>query len=158
AGPGELVAGDALLKLDRELAGKLDGGYRRGAAYLRDMQSLSSLAVGTAGGRVLVLFGALALRGAVMVLPVLGEVPLAEVVGVGVGLVSWTSVPGLGFVFFLLIHGPVAQRVVLHLLGLVGRGLYWTFFPMPRQVLRVRFVRRLLLAPPVLFFRRHLVE
>src|SRR5262249_25108593 len=54
--PGELVRGDPLLRLNRELAAALAGAYRPGEIYLRGLQRASALAFGTAFGRLLVLF------------------------------------------------------------------------------------------------------
>ena len=45
--------GDQLLQADLDLAGALDGVYRRGEIYLRLPQRLSSLAFGTRLGRFL---------------------------------------------------------------------------------------------------------
>src|SRR5262249_14091288 len=56
AGPFQWVRGDQLLRLNRELAVALDGAYRPGEIYLRGLQRASSLAFGTAFGRLLVLF------------------------------------------------------------------------------------------------------
>jgi hypothetical protein len=55
-GPGELVLGDPLIHLNRKLAVVLDGVYRRGEIYMRLLHRLSSVAFGTALGRLLVLF------------------------------------------------------------------------------------------------------
>jgi hypothetical protein len=55
-GPGDLVLGDPLIRLNRKLAVALDGVYRRGEFYLRLLHRLSSVAFGTGLGRLLVLF------------------------------------------------------------------------------------------------------
>src|SRR5207248_2809143 len=52
-GPGEFLLGDTLLRLNRELADRLDNVYRPGEFYLRWMQSFSALLFGTPWGRVL---------------------------------------------------------------------------------------------------------
>ncbi len=54
--PREFVHGDALLCADRRLAVALGGIYRRAESYLRGLQKASSLAFGTAAGRVLTLW------------------------------------------------------------------------------------------------------
>ena len=59
AGPGEFLAGDRLLKADRNLAVALDGVYRRGEIYLRALQKVSSVAFGTPWGRFLTRYVAL---------------------------------------------------------------------------------------------------
>lgn len=56
AGPGELLAGDSLLRADTRLAYDLDGIYRRGEFYLRFLQRGSSVFFGTAPGRWLFLY------------------------------------------------------------------------------------------------------
>ena len=55
SGVGEWLGGDALLRADRALAHRLPGGYRRGEAYNRFLQRLSSLFFGTGWGRLLFL-------------------------------------------------------------------------------------------------------
>jgi hypothetical protein len=55
-GPVELMLGDPLIRLNRKLAVVLDGVYRRGEIYMRLLHRLSSVAFGTALGRLLVLF------------------------------------------------------------------------------------------------------
>jgi hypothetical protein len=157
SGPVELVRGDALLRLDRELARRLDGVYRRGEVYLRYLQSLSSLAFGTSPGRLLTLYAALPFGGAFMVI-VFAQYLLHEILGLHVELVSWGSVLAVGGLFFLLLHLPPVRDAAWHLFRLIGRGLYWTVFTLPRRMLRVRLIRRLLASPAVMYFRRHLME
>src|SRR5581483_8768427 len=67
-GPDELWRGDALLRADRRFAERLHGVYRRGEAYLRGLQRLSSLAFGTQPGRFFTRFVALPLGGAFFLL------------------------------------------------------------------------------------------
>lgn len=71
SGPIELAWGDRLLRADRKLAQALDGVYRPGAVYLRASQRLSSLAFGTAIGRLLVRHVVLPFGGAYIALAVL---------------------------------------------------------------------------------------
>jgi hypothetical protein len=56
SGPGELITGDPLIRLNRKLAVALDGVYRRGEFYMRLLHRFSSLGFGTTLGRLLVLF------------------------------------------------------------------------------------------------------
>src|SRR5262249_44461378 len=70
----ELVFGDALLKLDRELSGSLDGVYRGGEVYLRFLQKFSSVSFGTDVGRFLTLYAVLPLLSSFVVLKFLGHV------------------------------------------------------------------------------------
>lgn len=157
ASPTELIGGDALLALDRVLAEKLDGVYRRGEVYLRYLQSVSSLAFGTSLGRAATLYVTLPFGGAFMVIAFL-QYLIHELGGPHVELVSWGSVLVLGGIFLALLHVPVAQAFARHLLYLLGRGLYWSFITLPSNLLRIPFVRRVLNSSPVLFFRRHLLE
>ncbi|MEX0587095.1 MAG: hypothetical protein WD176_10650, partial [Pirellulales bacterium] len=68
AGRDDLVRGDQLLRIDRQLGDSLDGVYERGAIYLRGMQQLSSVAFGTRTGRFLTRFVALPFGGAYVIL------------------------------------------------------------------------------------------
>ena len=56
AGPGELLAGDPLLRADARLGHDLDGVYRRGEFYLRTLQRGSAVFFGTRWGRLLTLY------------------------------------------------------------------------------------------------------
>ena len=62
--PLELVLGDPLIRANRKLALRLDGVYRRGEIYLRTLQRGSSVAFGTAMGRLLMTFAVLPFGGA----------------------------------------------------------------------------------------------
>jgi hypothetical protein len=64
SGPRELFRGDKLIRANRRLPVLLDGVYRRGEFYLRWLQRLTSVAFGTAVGRVLVLYVLLPFGGA----------------------------------------------------------------------------------------------
>jgi antitoxin component HigA of HigAB toxin-antitoxin module len=55
-GPAELITGDPLIRLNRELASSLDGVYRRGEIYMRWLHRISSAAFGTLIGRFLMLY------------------------------------------------------------------------------------------------------
>jgi hypothetical protein len=67
-GPGEFFRGDRLIRANRRLPVALDGVYRRGEFYLRWLQRLSSVAFGTAIGRILVLYLLLPFGGAFLAL------------------------------------------------------------------------------------------
>jgi hypothetical protein len=51
SGPHEYVHGDPLLRLDRRLADRLDGVYRRAESYTRGLEKLTALNFGTHTGR-----------------------------------------------------------------------------------------------------------
>lgn len=56
SGPLEFLAGDKLLKADRQLNRTMDGVYQRGDIYLRWLQRLSAASFGTLAGRFLTRF------------------------------------------------------------------------------------------------------
>jgi hypothetical protein len=56
SGPVELVSGDPLIRLNRQLGSELDGVYRKGEVYMRFLHRVSSVAFGTALGRLLMLY------------------------------------------------------------------------------------------------------
>lgn len=62
----EFLSGDPLLQSDQRFALLLDGVYQRGPFYLRWLQRLSSLAFGTAWGRMITLYAAVPYGGAYM--------------------------------------------------------------------------------------------
>jgi hypothetical protein len=67
-GPGEWLLGDPIIRANRKLALRMDGVYRRGEIYMRGLQRLTSLAFGTALGRLLVLWLILPFGGAYVLL------------------------------------------------------------------------------------------
>jgi hypothetical protein len=73
SGPGEFVAGDALLRADNGLAYALDGVYRRGEFYLRWIQRFASVFFGTPWGRAVTLYLALPFGGAFLLLMSVAE-------------------------------------------------------------------------------------
>jgi hypothetical protein len=95
--PLELASGDPLIRLNRRLGLTLDGVYRRGEIYMRLLHRISSMAFGTAIGRLLTLFLVVpfGLGFFTMVAPglVIEEVPrLGRVIGRLVGLVEGREV------------------------------------------------------------------
>src|SRR5262245_66095647 len=80
SGPREFFRGDKLIRANRRLPVLLDGVYRRGEFYLRWLQRLSSVALGTAIGRLLVLYVLLPFGGAFLTLEGLQHVahPVAK--------------------------------------------------------------------------------
>lgn len=91
AGPGELIAGDPLLRADTRLAYALDGVYRRGEFYLRGLHRVSSVFFGTAVGRPLTLFLILPVVAALMTVIFAAEVK--EYAGKGYRLASRLLAP-----------------------------------------------------------------
>ena len=69
----EWLRGDGLLRADALLAESLDGVYRRGEIYLRNLQRFSSVFFGTVFGRWLTLYLAMPFGGAFLILMFLEE-------------------------------------------------------------------------------------
>jgi hypothetical protein len=80
SGPAEFFRGDRLIRANRRLPVALDGVYRRGEFYLRWLQRISSVAFGTAIGRLLVLYLLLPFGGAFLALEGVQHIlnPIAE--------------------------------------------------------------------------------
>jgi hypothetical protein len=187
AGPGEWVRGDPLLRLNRALAGALDGAYRPGEVYLRALQRVSALGFGTALGRLLALFVLLpfgvafvALRG----LDLLAEegdhllgwlglhtypfreglASLAELDGHvhhehyhPTHLASPWSIAALGVFLLLLINVAGFRQKVFLGLRALGRGFRTVLIDGPAWLIHHPVVRAVLTSRPVTFFRRHLL-
>jgi hypothetical protein len=86
SGPGELLQGDSLIRANRLLAVKLDGVYRRGEIYMRMLQRACSLFFGTWFGRFFVLYFALPLVGAFVLVE--GAAHMFEAAE---GLIHWVA-------------------------------------------------------------------
>jgi hypothetical protein len=152
SGAGELWGGDPLLKADANLALALDGFYRRGDVYLRALQKVSSLPFGTPEGRLLTLF---------VVVPILGAFLLLE----GTRLVlahplAWVGLPALepfgltavgvtAALLLALLHSARFRIFARQVLDLVALVLAWIFFRIPRFIVGLPFLRRLLARPIV---------
>ena len=143
----KLRSGDELLRCDDALSRSLDGVYRRGEGYLRVLQKISSVLFGTPVGRVLTLY---------LILPLLGSYTVFQgahhMVGFFakhlVGHEPEIATPGRIYagaaVLFLLLHAPVFRRGVVYGLRLIGRGLRLVLLDLPRALLHLPVVRRLL--------------
>jgi hypothetical protein len=149
AGPIELVTGDPLIRLNRKLAVALDGVYRRGEFYLRLLHRLSSVAFGTALGRLLVLFlilpfglafltlitpeialeegGKLLQLVGLMEKPPAHAGPLHEAKHAEFPIPNLWGVAGLGVFFLLLFHVASFRSRFFYGMGKVGRGLHALF-------------------------------
>ena len=156
---GELVSGDALLRADRQLAAALDGAYRPAPAYLLAMQRLSAVAFGVAAGRALTLHVVLPFGGAWILWRGLEHIvePLtAYSLGAPWHIYSRSAVIATGVCIWLLMHVPGIRAAVIELLRAVGAGLQLVFLTLPRRLLRLPAVERLLKSRPVRLFRRYL--
>jgi hypothetical protein len=154
--PGELWSGDPLLRADRLLAERLDGVYRRGEVYLRALQNLSGMTFGTRPGRFLALYLILPLGGAYVLLE--GVAHMVALVAKLLGaeephLPSWFDPPhplnwilllSTSVVLFGLIHSEGLRTFARRALSLLGAALSFVFVRVPRWVLSLPPVRRLI--------------
>ncbi len=147
AGPVTFFTGDPLIRLNRDLASRLDGIYRRGEIYLRWLQRLSSLFFGTVIGRFLTLFLILPLLGSFFLLKGIDEMSELSHKFVGLPKVEtfqlWTFLPLAAFLL-PMIHVPPFRRFVFRLLWYVWVAVRWPLYDFPGLILRVPFVRRIL--------------
>jgi hypothetical protein len=179
--PWETLRGDPLIKANRALALRLDGVYRRGEIYLRWLQRLSALAFGTRPGRWLTLYLAVPFGGAFLVLEGLNHVVVHPVMHLvqprekgdadldsptegtaphpeEFSLLSWPSFALTGLFFLAVIHLPWFRRLVLRLLGWLGKGLRFVIFDLPAAVLRLPPVRAVLNSRPYLVFYQFVLK
>lgn len=157
---GQLWHGDALLRADAGLAVSLDGIYRRGDAYLRVLQQVSSIPFGTQAGRWVTLN---------LLLPALGSFTLLEgirlilggaMVWLGfspMGQPSAESLLVVGLAILALIHSQALRVFARQTLDILGMILAWTFFRIPRAVLLRPWVQHVLSLPWVRSLLRRLV-
>jgi hypothetical protein len=142
----ELRNGDRLLRCDRILSESLDGVYRRGEAYLRFLQKLSSLTFGTRIGRVLTLYLMLPFLGAFAVISGLQHMvhPVAhKFFHAEVTIQTTESLLGGTIFLFLVLHLRPFRRGVIW----AARGVWWLlrliFFDLPVAAWRLPIVRKL---------------
>jgi hypothetical protein len=177
-GPVELVTGDPLIRLNRKLAIALDGVYRRGEFYLRLLHRLSSVAFGTALGRLLVLFLILPFGLAYFtlitpdivveeggeLLHLVGLLPTPPVIeGKHHGakhafpLPNWWGVAGLGIFFLLLFHVAGFRSRFFYGVGKLGHGLQTVFVDGLLGLLRSQTLQAILHNPIWRAFRRFVI-
>src|SRR5262245_38095658 len=161
SGPKEFFRGDRLIRANRRLPVLLEGVYRRGEFYLRWLQRLSSVAFGTATGRVLVLYLLLPFGGAFLTLEGLQHiVALAAKLMVGESEAAAEAIEGeaisvpepaperfhfatpaatviFGCFLFGLIHSAAFRGWVVQALLVLGRGLRLLFMDVPAMVLNL---------------------
>jgi hypothetical protein len=162
-GPGELVLGDPLIRLNRKLAVALDGVYRRGECYMRLLHRLSSVAFGTALGRLLVRFLILpyGLAFFVVITPGIAMEELEKLFQ-WVGLLEKPPAPtghaaphafpmpnlwgvvGLGVFFLLLLHVGSFRSGLFYGLGKIGAGLQAVFIDVPRWLVNLPTLQAIL--------------
>ncbi|MBY0230372.1 MAG: hypothetical protein K2W96_13900, partial [Gemmataceae bacterium] len=151
--PLEPLTGDPLLRANENLARSLDGIYRRGEAYLRWMQTLSSLFFGTLPGRLLVLYALLPFLGALFTL--LGFDYLVEEIHhffhdvPKVKTFRWESLVAVSVFYLLLLHVPAFRAGVGKGFVWLWRGLRGVLYDAPASVLRLPPVRAFLASAPM---------
>lgn len=158
SGIGELVAGDSLLRADRNLAAALDGAYRQAPAYLLAMQRLSAVAFGVPLGRAITLHLLLPFGGAWILWKGLEHVvePVTHYsLGEPVHIYRGWGVIATGAALWLLMHLPTFRGTVVEMLRFVGGIAQLVFVTLPRRFLRLPVVERLLKSKPVRLFRRY---
>ena len=142
----ELAAGDPLLRADQRLAVSLDGVYRRGEAYMRALQKMSSLLFGTRIGRVLTRYLLLPLLAAFAVVEGIQQMgaPIAAKLGYELHASTRESLLVGAGILFVLLHVPLARRGLVLALRWIWRGLRLLLFDVPLAIWRHRVVRALL--------------
>ncbi|MEX2560599.1 MAG: hypothetical protein WD403_11830, partial [Pirellulales bacterium] len=173
-GASEFLWGDHLLRADRALATTLDGVYHRGEVYLRWPQRLSSLAFGTAPGRLLVRYVAIPFGGAYLALEGLKHIlgPLVRLATTGEFHFSAPASeprPGetaamllgtllVGFVLLGLIHVKGFRRVCSLAMRKLFRIARAITVDVPSWILRQPMVRQVIDSPPFRILVRYVFK
>jgi hypothetical protein len=158
SGPRELLVGDPLLLADKKLSIGVDGVYRRGEIYLRELQRSSSLAFGTAVGRALTLYLALPIVGAVVVLEGISHMasPISKRMGLGrVDLATTQSLLITAVVLLGVLHSEPLRALFMRAASLTGRILAAVLFRLPRWLIHLPAVRAFARSRPVRMFVRY---
>ncbi|HQU43932.1 MAG TPA: hypothetical protein PK867_14030, partial [Pirellulales bacterium] len=174
----QFLSGDQLLEADRRLGAALDGVYHRGEVYLRLPQRLSSLAFGTALGRVLVRYLAIPYGGAYLLLEGIKHLVLliaggfqasaehaseavAEVADkvelVPKGVMS-LAVLTVGTVLLGLIYVEAFRRGCRQAWRMVYRCARRLMVDVPNWLLAVPLIRSILASPVYRFAGRYLIK
>jgi len=158
----ELVTGDPLLRADKILSSPLEGVYQRGPFYLRWLQRASSLAYGTACGRVLTKFFFLPFG-----LSFLSLMAAEEIAHLVIGadrsaahqflIYSSTNMFWLGLFIFACIHLLSFRNVVILLLKATRKVLKLVLLDAPRRIVEFPLVEWVLKSFPMRLFRRFLL-
>ncbi len=142
----EMLGGDQLLRVDQRLSESLEGVYRRGEVYLRWPQTLSSIAFGTPPGRFATRYLAIPFGGAYILLSFVQHMfhtPLSWALGEHAHIASLRSIIVVGL-FLLGLYNAAFRRVVADACRSAGRGLHRLTIDLPRRIIQVPWVRRLL--------------
>lgn len=170
--PNEHVRGDPLLRLNRRLADRLDGVYRRAETYTRGLERLTALNFGTQTGRwvarnVTLPFGAAFLAAEFVWLIVyerMGKLPRHEGPAAsffGGWNAKWwfhAAWVALGVLLLLVIQSPALRAG----LASAGRAAYraarFVFWEIPGRIWAARWVRVLFRSAPVQLARRYVLR
>ena len=161
---GDFFRGDAVLRLDREMAISLDGVYEQGDFYQRWIQRFSLVAFGTFLGRCLTKYLAIPFGGAVVILIVaehLVYMVTRHEVFYAPTWSKWKSYdPTLvvGCILFGLIHVPRFRTACWELLKLAGQTVRLVFFDSFRWLFGLPLVQSILASPVVLFVFRYVAK
>lgn len=155
---GELASGDPLLRADKNLAASLDGAYRPAPVYLLAMQRLSAIAFGTVVSRAITLHVLLPFGGAWVFWKGLEHIvePITDyALGEPVHIYSRSAVMATGIGIWLLMHMASLRATVMEGFRALGALLHMVFVVLPRRLLRLPAVERLLKSRPVRIFRQY---
>jgi len=158
SGPRELFVGDPLLLADKKLSISVDGVYRRGELYLRELQRSSSLAFGTGIGRAITLYLALPLVGAVVVLDGASHMIslVSKPMALGeVRLRTYTSLAITAILLLGILHSEPIRAVFARAASLTGRILAAVLFRLPRWLIGLPALRAFAKSRPVRVFVRY---
>ncbi|MEZ4312865.1 MAG: hypothetical protein R3F14_32990 [Polyangiaceae bacterium] len=174
ASASELWKGDALLRADKAFRDKLDGVYRPAEVYMRGLQKVSSVLFGTKIGRGIVLYAILPLGGAFILLEGAGHIlapalkplgvqhlslfiggpahsPLPEAISGFTTLSFWVT----AVVVFGLLHSDPFRAVFMKVVRSIGKVLGFLFITVPRSLLALPSVERVLEGRPARVVARH---
>ena len=124
---GDFFRGDAVLRLDREMAISLDGVYEQGDFYQRWIQRFSLVAFGTFLGRCLTKYLAIPFGGAVVILIVAEHLVYMVTCHEVFYVPTWSKWKSydptlvVGCILFGLIHVPRFRTACWELLKLAGQ-------------------------------------
>jgi hypothetical protein len=174
----QFLSGDQLLAADRALGDSLDGVYHRGEIYLRLPQRLSSLAFGTATGRVLVRYLAIPYGGAYLSIKFIEHLILL-ITGAESGHAAEAGAAATEHIEKVELIPPGVMRFAVvavgtFLLGLIyvegfrraclraGRALYrmgrWLATDLPAWLLKIPLIQTILASPIYRFVGRFIFK
>ncbi|MGF1583346.1 MAG: hypothetical protein ACFCD0_28840 [Gemmataceae bacterium] len=184
--PSELLRGDQLLQLNKELNTRLDAVYRPGEFYLRWLQTITSLVYGTLWGRVFMKWLVIPFGGAFMVVngivlttleimhffenekdgikehgvdpTVEHEKKMQEALDVLTAPWNVGLVLVLGAFILAMIKIPRFRAGVFEAFRLIGLGIKFVVYDLPSNIPRFRIVRLAMRSEAMLFFRRCLLK